>query len=55
MPGTEEPGGLPSMESQRARHDSSDLAAAAAAVHRANKDFTLEVIFSKGMSTELPS
>ena len=31
IPGTEEPGGLPSMGSHRVRHDSSDLAAAAAA------------------------
>ena len=30
IPGTEEPGGLPSMGSQRVRHDWSDLAAAAA-------------------------
>ena len=29
IPGTAEPGGLPSMGSQRVRHDSSDLAAAA--------------------------
>ena len=31
IPGTEEPGGLPSMGSQRVGHDRSDLAAAAAA------------------------
>ena len=30
IPGTEEPGGLPSMRLHRVRHDSSDLAAAAA-------------------------
>ena len=30
IPGTEEPGGLPSMGSHRVRHDWSDLAAAAA-------------------------
>ena len=30
-PGTEEPGGLPSMGSRRVEHDRSDLAAAAAA------------------------
>ena len=30
IPGTEEPGGLPSMESHRVRHDWSDLAAATA-------------------------
>ena len=29
IPETEEPGGLPSMVSQRVRHDRSDLAAAA--------------------------
>ena len=34
IPGTGEPGGLPSMGSHRVRHDWSDLAAAAAAVHR---------------------
>ena len=32
IPGTGEPGGLPSMGSHRVGHDSSDLAAAAAAV-----------------------
>ena len=31
IPGTEEPGGLPSMGLHRGRHDRSDLAAAAAA------------------------
>ena len=31
IPGTEEPGGLPSMGSNRVGHDLSDLAAAAAA------------------------
>ena len=33
IPGTGEPGGLPSMGSHRIGHDSSDLAAAAAAVY----------------------
>ena len=33
IPGTGEPGGLPSMVSHGVRHDRSDLAAAAAAVH----------------------
>ena len=33
IPGTEEPGGLPSMGSRRVRHDRSDLAAAAAITH----------------------
>ena len=32
IPGTGEPGGLPSMASHRVRHDCSDLAAAAAAL-----------------------
>ena len=32
IPGTEEPGGLPSMGSHRVGHDWNDLAAAAAAV-----------------------
>ena len=31
IPGTEEPGGLPSIGSHRIRHDGSNLAAAAAA------------------------
>ena len=33
IPGTGEPGGLPSIGSDRVRHDWSDLAAAAAAAH----------------------
>ena len=33
IPGTEEPGGLPSMRSHRVRHDSSDLAAVACMVN----------------------
>ena len=33
IPGTEEPGGLPSMRSHRFRHDSSDLAAVACMVN----------------------
>ena len=32
LPGTGEPGGLPSMESHTVRHDRSDLAAAAVAI-----------------------
>ena len=32
IPGTEEPGGLPSMGSHRVGHDRSDLAAEAAAI-----------------------
>ena len=34
IPGTREPGGLPSMGSHRVRHDRSDLAAAAAAADK---------------------
>ena len=33
IPGTAEPGGLPSMGSHRVRHDWSNLAAAAAYIH----------------------
>ena len=41
IPGTGEPGGLPSMGSHRAGHDQSDLAAAAAAAHeRLSKDLS---------------
>ena len=38
IPGMEEPGGLPSMGSHRVRHDSSDLAAAAAAAAPISED-----------------
>ena len=38
IPGTGEPGGLPSMGSHRVRHDWSDLAAAAAAAADTTKD-----------------
>ena len=38
IPGTEKPGGLPSMGSHRVRHDWSDLAAAAAAWLRSQKE-----------------
>ena len=38
IPGTAEPGGLPSMESHRVGHDWSDLAAAAAATGSPQKD-----------------
>ena len=38
IPGTGEPGGLPSMGSHRVRHDWSDLAAAAAAAKHGNQD-----------------
>ena len=37
IPGTAEPGGLPSLGSHRVRHDWSDLAAAAAAAEEGNK------------------
>ena len=37
IPGTGEPGGLPSMGSHRIGHDSSDLAAAAAAAMTQNR------------------
>ena len=37
IPGTGEPGGLPSMGSHRVGHDSSDLAAAAAAAAAEHK------------------
>ena len=39
IPGTEEPGGLPSMGSHRVGHDWSDLAAAAAAALYAEYSF----------------
>ena len=39
IPGTEEPGGLPSMGSHRVGHDSSDLAVAAAAQGLKKKTF----------------
>ena len=42
IPGTGEPGGLPSMGSHRVRHDLSDLAAAAAAAgHLAESPWSL--------------
>ena len=37
IPGTGEPGGLPSMGSHRVGHDRSDLAVAAAAAHNKQK------------------
>ena len=37
IPGTQEPGGLPSMGSHRVEHDWSDLAAAAAAAAAASE------------------
>ena len=41
IPGTGEPGGLPSMGSHRVGHDRSDLAAAAAAAAAVSKKATL--------------
>ena len=43
IPGTEEPGGLPSLGSHRVGHDSSDLAAAAANVSNNNTGQLCEV------------
>ena len=51
IPGTEEPGGLPSMGSHRVRHDLCDLAAVAAAGRKLNsirnnwdaKNFSYEI------------
>ena len=48
IPGTEEPGGLPSMGLHRVGHDSSDLAAAAAAAVMLIGAMSLEGIFSQG-------
>ena len=42
IPGTEEPGGLPSMGSHRVGHDSSDLAAAAVLLERLESLVTAE-------------
>ena len=42
IPGTGEPGGLPSMGSHRVGHDWSNLAAAAAAVNTVQKIFRIE-------------
>ena len=44
IPGTEEPGGLPSMGSHRVGHDRSDLAAAAAAAAKALHTLTFTKI-----------
>ena len=44
IPGTAEPGGLPSMGSHRVGHDWSDLAAAAAAANQGPKFYSLENI-----------
>ena len=44
IPGTGEPGGLLSMGSRRVRHDCSDLAAAAAAIHKHPLNTSMTVI-----------
>ena len=46
IPGTEEPGGLPSMGSQRVGHNWSDLAAAAAAAAAAWLQSSLFIVFN---------
>ena len=51
IPGTGEPGGLPSMGLHRARHDWSDLAEAAAAVKQVLKSkfvWLCHLIYDKG-------
>ena len=58
IPGTGEPGGLPSMGSHRVRHNWSDLAAAAAAaasfiLHRNNQQ--IKHIHGTSFSRQLPS
>ena len=49
IPGTGEPGGLPSMESHRVRHDRSDLAAAASFVPFKEKAVSLMYFLSSGV------
>ena len=46
IPGTGEPGGLPSMGSHRVGHDSSDLAAAAAAAQSDKHSYLFDLLFS---------
>ena len=46
IPGSGEPGGLPSMGSHRVGHDWSDLAAAAAAARMLRHYLPLESVFS---------
>ena len=64
IPGTAEPGGLPSMGSHRVRHDGNDLAAAAAAVYICHSFFSqqkrimvkmarLAIFYSCTYSTEI--
>ena len=48
IPGTAEPGGLPSMGSHRVGHDGSDLAAAAASVRQPFKPTCPEALFASG-------
>ena len=45
IPGTVEPGGLPSMGSHRVGHDWSDLAAAARTTKLLNKNFVYNQVF----------
>ena len=53
IPGTVEPGGLPSMGSHRVRHDWSDLAAAAAAAAAAeHSSWSYGIFFRKKTKTE---
>ena len=52
IPGTREPGGLLSMESQRVRHDWSDLAAAAVIL---KPDFTLKEVKRKNTWASFPA
>ena len=55
IPGTEEPGGLPSMGSHRVGHDWSDLAAAAATFHQYLVHlFLLEIISFLGVPCKTP-
>ena len=49
IPGTGEPGGLPSLGSHRVRHDCGDLAAAAAAAAAAQVPLKLCLNFSSGL------
>ena len=53
IPGTEEPGGLPSMVSHRVGHDCSDLAAAAAAIYNFKAQST-HVTLNKSKAVMIP-
>ena len=52
IPGTGEPGGLPSMGSHRVGHDSSDLAAIAACELSFNKIFSKEKTINISLSSQ---